>query len=148
MRGRSIKAMVAAALYYSCRKERIPRTLQELVDQTTCTPRDIRRCYRIIIRELELKVPAMDPVMLIPKYSDELGLSLEVEKAAAELLNKFSKRMTTSGKDPKGLVAAAIYLASQTLHEAKSQSRIARTIGVTEVTLRSRYKEFLSFINK
>ncbi len=56
--------------------------------------------------------------------------------------------MVTSGKDPKGLVAAAIYLASQTLHEAKSQSRIARTIGVTEVTLRSRYKEFLTFINK
>lgn len=148
LRGRSIKAMVAAALYYACRKEKIPRTLQELVDQTTCTARDIRRCYRIIIRELELRVPAMDPVMLIPKYSDELGLSLEVEKAAAELLNKFSKRMTTSGKDPKGLVAAAIYLASQTLHEAKSQSRIARTIGVTEVTLRSRYKEFLSFMGK
>ncbi len=148
LRGRSIKAMVAAALYYSCRKEKIPRTLQELVDQTTCTARDIRRCYRILIRELELKVPAMDPVMLIPKYSDELGLSLQVEKAAAELLNKFSKRMTTSGKDPKGLVAAAIYLASQSLHEAKSQSRIAKTIGVTEVTLRSRYKEFLSFINR
>ena len=148
LRGRSIKAMVAAALYYSCRKEKIPRTLQELVDQTTCTPRDIRRCYRIIIRELALKVPALDPVMLIPKYSDELGLSLEVEKAAAELLNKFSRRMVTSGKDPKGLVAAAIYLASQTLHEAKSQSRIARTIGVTEVTLRSRYKEFLTFVKK
>ena len=148
LRGRSIKAMVAAALYYSCRKEKIPRTLQELVDQTTCTARDIRRCYRIIIRELELKVPAMDPVMLIPKYSDELGLSLQVEKAAAELLNKFRQRMTTSGKDPKGLVAAAIYLASQRLHEAKSQSRIAKTIGVTEVTLRSRYKEFLSIIKK
>jgi len=148
LRGRSIKAMVAAALYYACRKENIPRTLQEFVDQTTCEPRDIRRCYRILLRELCLKVPAMDPVMLIPKYSAELGLSLNVEKTAAEILNKFGRKITISGKDPKGLVAAAIYLACQKHKEGKSQSKIARTIGITEVTLRSRYKEFLKLLNQ
>ncbi len=148
LRGRSIKSMVAAALYYSCRKEKVPRTLQELVEQTTCDPRDIRRCYRILIRELDLKVPAMDPVMLIPKYAAELELSLKVEKTAAELLNRFKKRISISGKDPKGLVAAAIYLSCQKHNEGKSQSKIARTIGVTEVTLRSRYKEFSKLINR
>lgn len=146
LRGRSIKAMVAASLYYSCRKERIPRTLQELVDETISDPRDIRRCYRILIRELDLKVPTMNPVMLIPKFSTELQLSLEVEKTASQLLEKFTKVMSVSGKDPKGLVAAAIYLACQKHNESKSQSKIARTIGVTEVTLRSRYKEFLKLL--
>lgn len=147
LRGRSIKAMVAAALYYSCRKENIPRTLQEFVDQTTCESRDIRRCYRILLRELVLKVPAMDPIMLIPKYSTELNLSLKIEKTSTEILKKITKKLSISGKDPKGLVAAAIYLSCQKHKESKSQSKIARTIGITEVTLRSRYKEFLKLLN-
>jgi transcription initiation factor TFIIB len=147
LRGRSIKAMVAASLYYSCRTERIPRTLQELVEETTSDPREIRRCYRILIRELDLKVPAMDPSMIVPRYISDLNLSLEVEKLTNEILNRFQKRMSVSGKDPKGLVAAAIYLACQKLNEGISQSKIAKTIGVTEVTLRSRFKEFLKLMN-
>lgn len=142
LRGRSIKAMVAASLYFACRTEKVPSTLQELVEQTTSDPREIRRCYRILIKELQLKVPTMDPSMLIPKYSAELGLNLEVEKLATDMITKFGKKVSISGKDPKGLVAAALYLASQQLNQSKSQSKIARTIGVTEVTLRSRYKEF------
>ncbi|MBD3351358.1 MAG: transcription initiation factor IIB [Candidatus Lokiarchaeota archaeon] len=148
LRGRSIKAMVAASLYFACRKEKVPRTLKELVSETTSDPRDIRRCYRILIKELSLRVPAMDPAMLIPKYATELGLSLIVEKAATEILTKFRKYITVSGKDPKGLVAAALYLASQELNQPKSQSKIAKTIGVTEVTLRSRYKEFKKLLKK
>lgn len=146
LRGRSIKAMVAASLYFACRKQKIPRTLKELVEETTCNPRDIRRCYRIIIRELGLKVPAMDPAMLVPKYVAELNLDVEVEKASRRLLNQVKKHLTISGKDPKGLVAAAIYLVAQELNQPVSQSKIAKTIGVTEVTLRSRYKEFRRLI--
>ncbi|MHA1340337.1 MAG: transcription initiation factor IIB [Promethearchaeota archaeon] len=147
LRGRSIKAMVAACIYYACRKEKVPRTLQELVEQTTSDPREIRRCYRILIKELKLRVPIMEPEMLIPKYITELGLSLEVEKLASNYLKKFQKRISISGKDPKGLVAAALYLAAQQLNQSQSQSKIAHTVGVTEVTLRSRYKEFLKILN-
>ncbi|MHA1727181.1 MAG: transcription initiation factor IIB [Promethearchaeota archaeon] len=146
LRGRSIKAMVAASIYYSCRKQKIPRTLQEIVDQTNCIARDIRRSYRILIREFNLKVPSLDPVILIPKYSAELGFSLNVEKTAVKILNIIKKRTSISGKDPKGLVAAAIYLSCQKHNEGKSQSKIARTIGITEVTLRSRYKEFQKYL--
>jgi len=147
LRGRSIKAMVAASIYYACRKEKVPRTLQELVEQTTSDPREIRRCYRILIKELQLKVPLMEPEMLIPKYVTELGLSLEVEKLASNYIKSFQKKISVSGKDPKGLVAAALYLASQQLNQSQSQSKIAHIIGVTEVTLRSRYKEFLTLLN-
>lgn len=143
LRGRSIKSMVAASVYYACRKEQVPRTLQEVIDETNLEARDVRRCYRTLLRELKLKVPSMDPRLLIPKFTSALKLSGEVEKEAIKLLNIYVKHNHIGGKDPKGLVAAAVYVAAQMKNEVRSQSSIAQEVGVTEVTLRSRYKEIL-----
>jgi transcription initiation factor TFIIB len=143
LRGRSIKSMVAAAIYYSCRKEQIPRTLQEVIEETNLEARDVRRCYRTLLRELSLKAPSLDPRLLIPKFISELNLSGEVEKETMRLLQEYMTHNRIGGKDPKGLCAAAVYVASQLKNENRSQSLIAKTVGVTEVTLRSRYKELI-----
>ena len=58
--------MVAATLYYACRSERVPRTLQEILKLSDSDPRDVRRCYRTLIKELKLSVPTLDPLMLVP----------------------------------------------------------------------------------
>ncbi len=147
LRGRSINGMVSASLYYSCRKGKIPRTLQEIIDQTNVKPRDVRRCYRTLVRELNLKVPSTNPILLIPRYITDLGLFQEVEKDTIELLKKFIKNFSTSGKDPKGLCAGAIYLICKLKNKKISQKKIATVIGVTEVTLRSRYKELSNKLN-
>ena len=148
LRGRSIKAMVAATLYYACRSERVPRTLQEILKLTDSDPRDVRRSYRTIIKELKLNVPTMDPLMLVPKYITALGLTNDIEKLACEIIKAYIRKYPTAGKDPKGIIAAGIYVACIMHHINLSQSRIAKTIGITEVTLRSRYKETLRFMRQ
>lgn len=141
LRGRSINGMVSASLYFACRKQKIPRTLQEIIDETNVKPRDVRRCYRTLVRELNLKVPSTNPVILLPRYITELELSQEIEKETVNLLEKFMKNFSISGKDPKGLCAGVIYLVCKVRNIKVSQKKIASVIGVTEVTLRSRYKE-------
>lgn len=141
LRGRSIRAMVAASLYYSCRIEQIPCTLQEIVDVSSAEAREVRRCYRTLIRELRLRAPTIDPIILVPKFIAELNLDNHVEKLTIYILKQYKKKRTVSGKDPKGLIAAALYVASQHANQPRSQNLIAKTVGVTEVTLRSRYKE-------
>ena len=49
----------------------------------------------------------------------------------------------TIGKDPKGMAAAAIYVASILTGARRTQLEIARTARVTEVTVRNRYKEMV-----
>ncbi|MCK4279577.1 MAG: transcription initiation factor IIB, partial [Candidatus Thorarchaeota archaeon] len=46
-------------------------------------------------------------------------------------------------KDPKGMAAAAIYVASILTGSRRTQLEIARTARVTEVTVRNRYKEMV-----
>ncbi|MEJ2251206.1 MAG: transcription initiation factor IIB [Candidatus Lokiarchaeota archaeon] len=141
LRGRSINSMVVAALYYAIRKKRIPRTFQEILDDTSETPRDVRRAYRALVRELNLKVPTTQPSSLVPRFTNELGLNSEIEKLTAKIVKTYRKNIPTSGKDPKGIVAGAFYLASKIKKLGLTQRDIANTVGVTEVTLRSRYQE-------
>ncbi|TFG08734.1 MAG: transcription initiation factor IIB [Promethearchaeota archaeon] len=147
LRGRSINGMVAACLYFACREKNIPRTLQEILDETSETAKNVRRCYRTLIRELNLKVPSTDPIYLIPRFIAELNLDSEVEKTTMRILKKFIDNFSTSGKDPKGLCAGALYLVCKIRNKRVSQKEIANLIGVTEVTLRSRYKELIKKLN-
>jgi transcription initiation factor TFIIB len=147
LRGRSINGMVAACLYFACRKKRLPRTLQEILDETSIEAKNVRRCYRTLIREFKLKVPTTDPISLIPRYIAELKLQPEIENKTIKLLRAFLSKFTISGKDPKGLCAGALYLICKLSNKKISQKDIANLVGVTEVTLRSRYKELVRIFN-
>ena len=128
-------------------KKKIPRTLQEILDETSISAKNVRRCYRTLIRELNLKVPSTDPISLIPRYVVELGLDSDIEKTTIQILQKFILKFSTSGKDPKGLCAGALYLTCKIRNKRVSQKEIANLVGVTEVTLRSRYKELIKKLN-
>jgi transcription initiation factor TFIIB len=147
LRGRSINGMVAACIYYACREKRIPRTLQEILDETSISAKDVRRFYRTLIKEFNLKTPSTDPIALIPRFITELGLDSEIEGLTIKILNAYKSNISMSGKDPKGIVAGVLYLACKIRKINLTQKRIADTVGVTEVTLRSRYKELIKKLN-
>ena len=79
LRGRSINSMIAASIYLAIRIKKIPRTLQEILEESSENEKDIRRCYRILIRELNIKSPNTEPSALIPAHIAELQLNNEVE---------------------------------------------------------------------
>jgi len=141
LRGRSINSMIAASIYLAIRLKRIPRTLQEILDESSESEKDIRRCYRVLIREFNIKSPNTNPSDLIPTYIATLKLGPDIEINSTKIVNAYSERFSTSGKDPKGIVAGAIYLACRMKGLELTQKDIAEVVGVTEVTLRSRYKE-------
>jgi transcription initiation factor TFIIB len=141
LRGRSINAMVAACVYFAIRFKQIPRTFQEVLDESSETAKNVRRSYRAIVSELRLKAPNMDPNALVPKYISKLNLDQNISKTTNDIITKFSANFETSGKDPKGIVAGALYLAVKMNNLAFTQKEIADSVGITEVTLRSRYKE-------
>jgi len=141
LRGRSINSMIAASIYLAIRLKKIPRTLQEILDESSENEKDIRRCYRVLIRELNIKSPNTNPSALIPTYIATLKLDPDIEINSTKIVNAYSERFSTSGKDPKGIVAGAIYLACRMKGLELTQKDIAEVVGVTEVTLRSRYKE-------
>ncbi|TFF85110.1 MAG: transcription initiation factor IIB family protein [Promethearchaeota archaeon] len=147
LRGRSINGMIAACAYYQCKEERVPITLQEILNEASISDNIVKKCYKILVRELHLKSPNIDPTSLIPRYCADLGFSIDVEKNSIKILRSFMSKFPICGKDPKGLCAGAIYLVSKLKNKKISQKEIANIVGVTEVTLRSRYKELQQIIS-
>ena len=147
VRGRSIESVVAASIYAACRTQKIPRTLDEIAKYTKAGRKDVARCYRLLLHEVNLPIPIADPIDFIPRIGDALGLSGATQHRAAEIIRQARKLGTTAGKDPAGLAAAAIYIASLLENERRTQKEIAQAAQVTEVTVRNRYKELIRELN-
>ncbi|AIY90564.1 transcription initiation factor IIB [Geoglobus acetivorans] len=141
VRGRSIEGVVAAALYAACRQAGVPRTLDEIAAYSRVDRKEVGRTYRFIARELGLKLMPTSPADYIPRFCTALGLSGEVQKKAIEIIKKAEEKELTSGRGPTGVAAAAIYIASILSGERRTQREVAEVAGVTEVTIRNRYKE-------
>lgn len=140
VRGRSINAITAASLYAACRMTQTPRTLREISDQSPIDKKDIARCYRLMLRELEIQMPKPDAQLRVPKIAAKVGVGEKTQQTAVDLLRRATELKTTAGKDPMGLAAAALYIACVMCDEKRTQKMIADAAGVTEVTIRNRYK--------
>ncbi len=141
IRGRSIEGVSAASLYAACRQCKVPRTLDEIAESAKLNRKEIGRTYRFVARELNISLKPTTPVDYVDRFGSELGLSGEVRSKAIEILKKAMDQELTSGRGPTGVSAAAIYIASVLLGERRTQREVADVAGVTEVTIRNRYKE-------
>jgi transcription initiation factor TFIIB len=140
VRGRSISALIASALYAACRDTQTPRTLKDIGNASNIKRKDIARCYRLLLRELSLKMPVVDPIKCVARIASKAELSEKTKREAARILKTAEENKISAGKDPMGLAAAALYVACVTNGENKTQRDVAEAAGVTEVTIRNRYK--------
>lgn len=138
VRGRSIQGLVAACLYASCRNTETPRTLDDIARGINIRRKDVARCYRLIFRELELKMPVVDPIRGISRIASIAQLNEKTKRKAISILDNAKQIGMVAGKDPMGIAAAALYLACISTGEIKSQKDISIASGVTEVTIRNR----------
>jgi len=141
IRGRLIESVVSAVIYAICRLRGIPRTLDEISRVSGSEKKEIGRAYRFLKSALKMDVPLTDPSEYVPKFATALKLGGEVQEDAVKLIKKAMKQGLISGRGPTGVAAATLYIASAMHGEKKTQKEVADTAGVTEVTIRNRYRE-------
>jgi transcription initiation factor TFIIB len=140
VQGRSIAAIAAASLYAAFRDTGTPRHLNEVSKVSSAKRKEIARCYRLILRELEITMPTPDSITFLSKISESAKISGEAQGLAARILQEAKEKRISAGKNPIGFAAAALYLACQQMGEKKTQKEIGKAAGITEVTVRNRYK--------
>lgn len=143
VRGRSMESVVAGALYAACRRHEVPRTLDELSEASNIEKKEIGRTYRFITRELGITILPSNPADYIGRFASALKLSPETQSKSVEIIERAQKVELTSGRGPTGIAAAGLYVAALINGEKRTQREVADVAGVTEVTIRNRYKELL-----
>ncbi len=141
IRGRSMETITAAALYAACRQCGVPRTFEEVADSSGVDRKDIGKTYRFLSRELKLKLMPLQPQDYLFRFCRKLELDEDIERKALEMLQLIEEQGLTSGRGPTGMAAAIIYITSLLEGDNRTQSEVATVAGVTEVTIRNRYKE-------
>ena len=166
IRGRSIDGIVAASVYIACRDNGIPRTLKEIADASLVDGKAVGRYARFLLQELNIRAPVIDPIKYLLKIAEKTGISGKIQGRAIEILQRAKEKGMWAGRSREGLAAAALYIAyllenereedgeynSYSLrmrrHSARAtQGEIAKAAGITEVTVRNRYKELVKRLN-
>ena len=141
VKGRTIAATLAASIYVASREAGVPRTLAEIASLSNTSYKDLSRVYRLIVLNLDLKVPMVDPVKCVAKIANKIGVSEKTKRNAINYMHNVITRGIAAGKDPMGLAGAVLYLSCIQNDEHRTQLDVAAASGVTEVTLRNRCKE-------
>jgi transcription initiation factor TFIIB len=155
VRGRTISAMVAAAIYIACREIGVGRTLNEIAEGSNVRPKILSQSYRILLTELDIKTPMLDPLKCVAKVANKMKLSQRITRQAMGILHTAIKKELNAGKDPMGLAAAVLYMShlnnnSNTApiahkrndsRDNRSQTSFSEAAGITDVTLRHTVKD-------
>ncbi len=140
LRGRSISGIIAASLYAAFRDTETPRTLKDVASVSNLTKKDIARDYRILLREMDLNMPVADATKNVARIASKVGMSERTVRRAIDIVRLTEQKEISAGKAPMGLAASALYLAGTIEGDTKTQKELAAAAGVTEVTVRNRYK--------
>jgi transcription initiation factor TFIIB len=144
VRGRTISTVLAAAAYIACREMGVSKTLKDISAAGDIRHKYLSRAYRLLIVELDLKVPIVDSMKCIAKVANKVSLSEKTKRQAMSIMNDVAKNGISAGKDPMGLAAKVLYLSSLKTGENITQHDISNAAGITEVTLRNRVKDLRS----
>jgi len=147
VRGRSIATIMTASLYAACRGTGTPRSLREIAEVSLVNKKDVARCYRLLLRELDVKISIADPLTYVSKIALKAEVSGVSQGKAIEILRRARHKRIATGKDPMGIAAAVLYIACLQNNEKRTQKEIADAAGVTEVTVRNRYKALQKELN-
>jgi len=141
VRGRTTLGIMAAATYAGCREMETPWTLKDIAAASNIKRKDIARNYRMLLSELDFKVPNADPMKCIIKVANKANLCENTKRRAISIMKDIIKKEIPAGKDPMGIAATVLYISCLKTGENKAQTQIARAAGVTDVTVRNRLKE-------
>ena len=141
VRGRTISGIMSSAVYIACREIETPYTLREIAAVGNVKRKDMARNFRKMVYELHLKSPNIELMKCISKVANKANLTENTKREAIGIMKVVSKRQLSAGKGPLGLAACVLYISCLKTGENKTQTQIAKASGITDVTLRNRYKE-------
>jgi transcription initiation factor TFIIB len=141
VRGRTISGILIAAVYIVCREMGLSRTLKDISSASNVKRKEIARYYRLLIRELDVKIPIADHMKCIVTIANKANLTEKVTRQAMNMMSEVIKKELPPGKNPMSLAAVVLYISSMKAGLNVTQRDIANAAGVTEVTLRNRIKD-------
>jgi transcription initiation factor TFIIB len=137
-RGRTTSGLLAATIYAACREMETPRTLNDITEVSNNNRKDIALNYRLLVFELPIKVPNIDPMGCICRVAGKANLTENTKRQALSIMNKVKKGDICWKRSNGTCGICTLHVMSKDWRE-KNSMEIAHAAGVSELTVRNRY---------
>lgn len=140
-RGRSHATIVAAAVYIACRESEAPRPLHDIAAIAEVKQKILGRYCKILMNKLYLNLPTIDLSKCIMRLADMIKANERAKHLATIMMNEIVKQEISAGKNPMAVAASILYICCEKAGNHITQRSVANAAGISEVTLRNRFKE-------
>jgi len=165
-RGRTYLQIESGIIHAISKKYDLGKTLEEISKEVGVKPKAIIRSYKIFNRNFESDINnekngekiysyRSNKMVNINRILQNLGLSRYLENKIktymTKILNLSEMEFYMGGKGMSTIHGATIYcmkIHDEELDLCLNQNKIAKSVGITEVTIRNRYKEIDKLIEK
>lgn len=144
--------IAAAGVLLSCRLYNTPISLREVSNailDRKIKEQQISKIYRQMVQLIGIKIRYDADLQLLNLIFKKMKCQFDptVYNTALNIIREARKMRISSGKSPNSLVAAAVYLSLKLHGNNITQFEIAKMANTTEVTVRSRIKELMSYLD-
>lgn len=146
-KGRSTVSLVAASIYAACREISIPKTISDIAYVCNIPSKEIMSHYKLILKELSLKIPVIQGIDYVTLISNRLKLTEKTKREALRIFSLVQHSRISIGKNPRAFAGAIIYIASQDSSEFLRQVEVCQVADISTVSLRKRCKEIKTILD-
>lgn len=143
MKGRYHGIVACAIIYLACRLHGEPIPLKKIAKLENIKKDRIARTYKEICRITEINPFPNTAEQYIEKFCNELSLSDDIKELCRTLYSEAKRRGIVNSKNPIGIACSLIYIACKLRGIKVTQKNLMDISGVTEVTIRNRYREIV-----
>ena len=146
-KGRSTVSLVAASIYAACREISVPKTISDIANVCNIPSKEIMSHYKLILKELSLKIPVIQGIDYVTLISNRLKLTEKTKREAIRIFSLVQHSRISIGKNPRAFAGAIIYIASQDCNEFLRQVEVCQIADISTVSLRKRCKEIKNILD-
>lgn len=152
LRGKSIAVLAAASVYMACKSSGIHRSIEEIAEAAGVDKKKLYRAYKFIYsrapwKEIGMETPRLEHINILRRLASALSVDPATELEVIKILEKVKETGILSGKDPRGIVAGALYLTYIKMGRSVSPKKIAEALEITEYIVRTRAREIEHLLN-
>uniref|UniRef100_A0A6G3MEC8 Transcription initiation factor IIB (Trinotate prediction) n=1 Tax=Henneguya salminicola TaxID=69463 RepID=A0A6G3MEC8_HENSL len=148
LRGRSSDDIIASCVYIACRQEGVPRSFKEICAASKVNKREIGRCFKLIVRSLEMNIEAVNSDDFIARFCSRLSLSDSIKKLAKHITNRSIELDLVPGRSPISIAATSICIAVGVFGKTPTFKEVCECTGCSESTIRQLLRFIMPYLKE
>ena len=148
IKGRDTEKVSTTMVCIVCRIHNLAITLDDISKASDVSKKEIIRLQKIYSKSLNFQLPPHDLSVFLNRFSSDLRLERRTLERCEDILILANKHNFSDGLSPNTVIGTIIYLASKLEKDRRSQSIIAKIVGVSELTIRNGYQRLNEIISQ